>query len=1160
MIINNQGRFVDNPINQVITKYNSGSINGESRSTDSPFNQNLYTGDPISQKDSSYYNDYRNVIDQLHSRTECMNEALESALVPSIIKGHVKVESGQYVFSDSLYNIGINDYVIACNMIRFKSDGYRRLCHHGTIHLLSKGETVHDIIEYVNRHLENRESDKINLQKFCRLNFEYKDADEDTVVEAGYDIDTGVPTTIMNMVSFNYVNPFILFINDRAMSWERCRIATDNIDTFIIFNVANLQDGIISSEPSENTMTYLDIPFKVRYVQRFTELPDDLYGKIPIFWYGDTDGIVNTDKVYNELINIEGWEKSNGFSRIFCDDPNIIYEEFEMDENDDGGLTTTQYGTLLNRRFSEFEYRYKIKRCNMLCFEEGKIREDFDVKSHAYNILRIMIDRVLTNKRHFKIFYNTRVIYDQDNALRIKHRTEIERQFELYMRDVTASVKTFIEEIYTLMKKDIGYYKDSSGNEFYYDADTNTFRSDSTDTAYSINTAIYEEENTILPDTEELKLKYPDQICDQLKIRTEFAYLSNMDEAATPSDQFIYYMEPKCADFLREIASQVFREDDEEVKSTIDELIDRAYYENFNAEDPDFNKSFRSEWFIRKNLPEMFLYTESENYGLDDMSIIDEVFDFHFYDTLPYEENLKMATDYIIGYDADKLEASINRRVVSIFKSGLDLVNQRYVTVTDTVDGVGKPIQISELKMTRWCVSQDKNYVMVFRNGKLFEKMNVIVYDGIYFKIPMTLDVDFTIDDEFEFVFFLNVRNDILETQYKEYTVGDYTENAIACNTSVLDPENVMVYVKQMSDNEYNSEINFAEEKTAYALGYEIDSEFRIVDSVTKKATSIITKDEKKNNMYRISKYNEGEYFIRPSSLSYSDFASSTDPFTPLQELGDVVLCSRRQFRYTFHTAIENDDSPVIDLPTDFLYCENSTQFMIFKNGRIIPDTFVFVKATNHTPIYKPQLYINVPVETGDIIAIFYVPDALTNLNPELINTTKVVNENDEEYDQIPTTGYIRFESPLYGVSSKHSVFTFINGEKIPSHFMEDISNTIIKITKNIKSIERLEIYSHVDVDTNSFIVSGDGLSHDDNKIISTDMRELESYTKPSKLDLLVNGSDDEELNVLFDTTSRATGNEAVVDANYKSKAQLLDILMSNYVISLNPSDWIAKV
>ena len=312
--------------------------------------------------------------------------------------------------------------------------------------------------------------------------------------------------------------------------------------------------------------------------------------------------------------------------------------------------------------------------------------------------------------------------------------------------------------------------------------------------------------------------------------------------------------------------------------------------------------------------------------------------------------------------------------------------------------------------------------------------------------------------------------------------------------------------------------------------------------------------------MYRISKYNGGEYFIRPSSLSYSDFASSTDPFTPLQELGDIVLCSRRQFRYTFHTVIENDNSPVIDLPTDFLYCENSTQFMIFKNGRVIPDTFVFVKATNHTPIYKPQLYINVPVETGDVIAIFYVPDALTNLNPELINTTKVVNENDEEYDQIPTTGYIRFKSPLYGVSSKHSVFTFINGEKIPSHFMEDISNTIIKITKNIKSIERLEIYSHVDVDTNSFIVSGDGLSHDDNKIISTDMRELESYTKPSKLDLLVNGSDDEELNILFDTTSRATGNEAVVDANYKSKAQLLDILISNYVISSNPSDWIAKV
>lgn len=55
------------------------------------------------------------------------------------------------------------------------------------------------------------------------------------------------------------------------------------------------------------------------------------------------------------------------------------------------------------------------------------------------------------------------------------------------------------------------------------------------------------------------------------------------------------------------------------------------------------------------------------------MHLLDEVFNFTYDFNQTYEENLKNGLNYIVGYDADKLEQSIKRSIVSFSKTGAEL-------------------------------------------------------------------------------------------------------------------------------------------------------------------------------------------------------------------------------------------------------------------------------------------------------------------------------------------------------------------------------------------------------------------------------------------------------------------------------------------------------
>ena len=724
----------------------------------------------------------------------------------------------------------------------------------------------------------------------------------------------------------------------------------------------------------------------------------------------------------------------------------------------------------------------------------------------------------------------------------------------------------------------------------------------------------------------EFKQEVEELTYDYLKLRFELSYINNMEEGATPVDELIYYFDNVglnrteghytvnsyenryTANLLNELASNIFQYDPNMVLRSIKRMNYKADYiipkslgdifrDDFivvnasssdvapvtDAEYPKYPIAFynygyydnnnkphklNDEWCLRRNLHEMFYWsTENENFVIDSMHILDEVFDFDYDATKTYEENLVAGTKYILGYDADKLEASIKRGIVSFTKSGRELKaymnnhpaviytstdnykriqfnsnqdyivtvnNERlYVYINDNstsfsyVDenGVEKhdntiflkykgqvndTIEINQascyikdidknftayyatdktkyndetqmvefynnnnelvvtlqadavytyhkLQMSRWNISKQDNYVMIFKNRKLYDRYSSIHYSDIAFDVDMEMS-DIDDDDMFEFVFFLNANNTIItkecrNTEAEQLVIPDayysksvnqlrtdkngdkydkglyenissnYTfERGIACHTDVIEPENVQLLVSVMPRTEDDTFIGSGA-NLAYELNYTVYSyKATTSNDNTERTARSIAVDNKVNGLYRVTKQGGGEYFLTydgtvpektdtittpTSDPQFIDYGYSTNrTISPSYKL---YLSSKRQFRYQHNTIVENHDSGFyINLDTSFKYCVKNSHMMVFKNGLLLPPTYYFLRPIINTPIGAVAVVFNVELAAGDEIDMFYVTNDLHHLecdyydiaNQEryIQNGDVRVNVNNNEY------------------------------------------------------------------------------------------------------------------------------------------------------------------
>lgn len=565
----------------------------------------------------------------------------------------------------------------------------------------------------------------------------------------------------------------------------------------------------------------------------------------------------------------------------------------------------------------------------------------------------------------------------------------------------------------------------------------------------------------------------------------------------------------------------------------------------------------------------------------------------------------------------------------------LEYYNGDELVITMQVDHV---VDTSKLQMSRWNISSQDNYVMIFKNRILYDAYKDIEYTKTTFTVPYN-GVD---TDDFEFIFFLNANNAIIKQEVhtlddiKQIIPDEYDDNgenitemvtldsAIPCNTSILHPENIQLLVDVMPEAEGEPCDPEGTDNTTYEITYTIKSYEGTVltDTNSRKMHYKLLDDTKVNGLHRITKQGGGEYFL----IFNGDVPENDDP-----EYGgydtdrhidipyNLYLSSRRQFRYKHYEVEEDKEVGYIftfntpeydeDIPDsyvyrtgidDFKFCLDQDHIMVFRNGLLLPKTLYLLHSIVNTPINDTGIVFNVPLTQGDTVDIFYVTNDLKHIETEYYDTetneryiinglvkissnlhdeyrvmgegvNDLVIEDVEEIEpeieeleetqvlmndvELPKwrTNYIKFHSPIYGFTNKESLFVFLNGKKIRSDELRNISNSILSIdtdnrnTTDINAV-RLEVMSHLDTqDIIERLYINDALSHTADisgqyadldegspnvyestlRISSFDMSDLENYTKQSELDRLIN---DSEINKLFYNYLNGTGPLTICD------------------------------
>ncbi len=342
----------------------------------------------------------------------------------------------------------------------------------------------------------------------------------------------------------------------------------------------------------------------------------------------------------------------------------------------------------------------------------------------------------------------------------------------------------------------------------------------------------------------------------------------------------------------------------------------------------------------------------------------------------------------------------------------------------------------------------------------------------------------------------------------------------------------------------------------------------------------------------------EGETSDAEYNDTSGDEDTDTDTDRTITAPYEIYMCSKRQFRYK-HILVSADYAAGYEIPLDeeFKYCTKENHFMVFHNSLLVPPNSVYLHSIVDTPVEDLSLFIDIPLSQNDTLDIFYQTNDLKHLESEyyatnsenyITNGDTVSNENGQdmsimggEIDSSTRTNYIRLTSPLYAISSRHSLFVFLNGKKIRLDDLEDISDTILSVKSDQDNAIRLEVLNHLDTqDIIEKMYINDGLEHNrvstvnDNinyfenntkTIKSIDLTALDTYTKQTLLDEILNGCTDEQLNKLFyeyETAEGPTSGYSYDDANDKnfiSRDTILEKILAKYSTATSDTSWITK-
>ena len=278
------------------------------------------------------------------------------------------------------------------------------------------------------------------------------------------------------------------------------------------------------------------------------------------------------------------------------------------------------------------------------------------------------------------------------------------------------------------------------------------------------------------------------------------------------------------------------------------------------------------------------------------------------------------------------------------------------------------------------------DYIMVFLNDHLYEYQHEIEYQRNVMRIPIFDHVTF--GDKVEIVHFKKVFND-----YSTLTV---TNNVSDYIQSELRYDNFLLF-----GYSYSGKGEYDDFDATSTIQYEIDFDY-------------------KNNFNQYGKY-------------ISTDIQLSDPYYYDKE---IMVCSKRQFHSMYYRARE-DGLTNFKLEPEFRFCHNKNQYMVFVNHlRLTSDQWALNVMTNDNQIEQMSIDVLTPLNTDDIIHIFYIPESYE----EII----IPNHSDNFGDIIMDVSNLEypFDNELFLI--------FLDGRKVLVDDVQNISSNRVKIKNKV--------------------------------------------------------------------------------------------------------------
>ena len=275
--------------------------------------------------------------------------------------------------------------------------------------------------------------------------------------------------------------------------------------------------------------------------------------------------------------------------------------------------------------------------------------------------------------------------------------------------------------------------------------------------------------------------------------------------------------------------------------------------------------------------------------------------DFKYSPNKPYEDNIDEAMFYLSTYNSKYL-ADVYERESTV------------KTYQYTGKHMKSIINIRTNRAVMPCLKykEKETYVVVYKNGLLYERYSDIVYGVNEFSIP--IDPEKTDDrDVFEIVYFTMVNN--------------YCERIHIGSTH-----------------------------------------HKAVDMFNDGELLLYTNSPKEEMKYDIKLNNRSWYPVEFDINNGSVILKNTDYYNT-----ELLFTTRNQFRYCYRN-IEYD-SVKIRLTPDFKGALNREQYLVYHNGRLLNRDFyrVILPATNN-PYSDPYIYSRVKFNAGDKVEVLYLP------------------------------------------------------------------------------------------------------------------------------------------------------------------------------------------